>query len=652
MMETSPERPDAAKDSAPGSQNAGEQTPWPEIRVVTRSVFAIETDLPPWRVDLHPSGVLHAAAPGRRGGPVERQGGPTAHAFAWVADAARVRDPLARLRERGYLLRDIVFVPYSSRANWSRRYASAPLEGDAAEGDSDAAPADDDGHSEEGAAGGGKGALEAQQCPDAAKESALGQDADEQAPWPDIRVVKTSVLAMETDLPPWCVNLHPSGVLHAAAPGRREGPTAHAFVWVADSAHVRVPLARLQERGYSLHDIVFIPYSSRANWSQRYAQAALEAESAEGDIGAKLAAEEARGKMGAAGGEDGAPEAADAARDEGPEAADRPRDKKKGYYQRKNILGSGSFLGDAERDELHLEMWYYFRWLHAKLVALEGTTAPADGVVVPGTAPAGALDDDELRDDEKEGQHTEKARALKGGRHSKNHGVNLPELQRLVDTMEATFFIIPNVKREEEAGGDAIMTIVQQLQERRPQRKMQETVDFQPPKKVSGYHEFVKEHKKSLPHYDTDQQPDKKTHFEMMRELNQQWRTMREEDKSVYQQKVALNDGEGHQKKEPAPFLEEVLSEDLQRLVEAREVGGRIVRRSRKRGFDEGQRKRAKRRKVSVSRRLRRARTSATPPTHRRAPDPSPPDPLAASATSRRAFGDWWRTRSSTATAW
>jgi len=48
-------------------------------------------------------------------------------------------------------------------------------------------------------------------------------------------------------------------------------------------------------------------------------------------------------------------------------------------YKKKNnnLLWDDSFLGDPERDELHLEMWNYFRWLHAKLVERAGKTVPA-----------------------------------------------------------------------------------------------------------------------------------------------------------------------------------------------------------------------------------------------------------------------------------
>ena len=242
---------------------------------------------------------------------------------------------------------------------------------------------------------------------------------------PDLgfRVASAVTLVLATDLPPSRLGVHPSGVRRAAA-------LRDVFVWVDDALRIQAPLERLVKRGYDRCAVSFLPYSSRENWRRRHAPA--------------LALEDAGG---------GQTEGA---------SASKPR---------KNMLGdeTGSLLGDLERDELHLEMWNYFRWLHAKLVAFERMTVPTDPAL--DTALAGASGDSVADEVDELGQAKKS-----GGRHTQNHSVNLSELQCVVDKLEVAFAIIPNVKFAQEAAGDGILTIVQRRKRGGQQKETPETL--------------------------------------------------------------------------------------------------------------------------------------------------------------------------------
>ena len=304
------------------------------------------------------------------------------------------------------------------------------------------------------------------------------------------RVAHTSVLTFETDLPPSCVNLHPSGVLHAAARGPGGAPE-DLFMWVDNSLRIQEHLSRLRTRGGGpCRDVRFIPYSSRENWRRRYARAVFTGlEGAEERSPATERDADARVED-VAECQGGAPKAADEPGGESPKARDAPPGKKKRIYKRKSKLlrdDSGSFLGDADRDELHVEIWNYFRWLHAKLVALGATKEPADVVSTPRTSLAGAWEGDDAPNSKEEGEDNGAHGIEEAGTQNSSvlQGVDLTELQCVVDKMAMAFPVISNVKQEEDATGEDVMTIMRQLQEHRQQG--------------DGYRLFSKEYKDSLP---------------------------------------------------------------------------------------------------------------------------------------------------------
>jgi len=320
------------------------------------------------------------------------------------------------------------------------------------------------------------------------------------------RAAAASTITLKTDLPPSRVNHHPSGVLHGKGGGKGQDD---AFLWITNLLGVQTSLSLLHEKGY--RDIVFVPYSSRENWRRRYAHA----------ISTGLDGGAARdGGAAAAAGADDAPS----------------QRKRKHKTRRKSKLrdDAGALLDDYERDELHLEIWNYFRWLHAKLMALEAETAPADGgAPARVTAPEGVTENYWEFDGEYPGQPRKVVASDEGGNKkphgsAKNHGVDARELQGVVDKLETTFRIIPNARREQEAeGGTDIMVVLRQQQERRRQEEKQQ-------------------------------------------EEAQQTKSSKKNPKGRE---------ESPPSKEPAPFLEEALADALEGLVAARERGGRPARR-------------------------------------------------------------------------
>ena len=295
-------------------------------------------------------------------------------------------------------------------------------------------------------------------------------------------------------------------MLHGKGGGKGQDD---AFLWITNLLGVQTSLSLLHEKGY--RDIVFVPYSSRENWRRRYAHA----------ISTGLDGGAARdGGAAAAAGADDAPS----------------QRKRKHKTRRKSKLrdDAGALLDDYERDELHLEIWNYFRWLHAKLMALEAETAPADGgAPARVTAPEGVTENYWEFDGEYPGQPRKVVASDEGGNKkphgsAKNHGVDARELQGVVDKLETTFRIIPNARREQEAeGGTDIMVVLRQQQERRRQEEKQQE----------------------------------------------------EAQQTKSSKKTPKGREESPPSKEPAPFLEEALADALEGLVAARERGGRPARR-------------------------------------------------------------------------
>lgn len=297
------------------------------------------------------------------------------------------------------------------------------------------------------------------------------------------RVVDSFSFRFETDLSPSARNIHPSGVLHAfrrpdppaAAPstaptaepggsdggddggddgdGDRDGGEEHVLVWIANSLHIDRALSHLEERGFDRRRdddcTVFVPYSSRKNWEDRYPQAVPDLECTEDG---KVEAIERLGSSSAAAatndGEEGALDAAagDAADGDSGRGNDA-RKRRKSRSRATNMVQDGSCISDAERDELHVEIYKYLSWLHGRLSELEEDEAAAVA--------------------SEDGEDVATARAAP--RRKSGNGVDLAELGGVLGKLESAFAVIPNLGPDiEEEVGDAGSLTPGECQEQQP----------------------------------------------------------------------------------------------------------------------------------------------------------------------------------------
>jgi len=113
------------------------------FRVVEKSYFTFESDLPPQIRSLHPSGILHAF----RSTPLppniaaqqpisNAQPQRSEHTFAWISNSLHIESAIQHLEQNGNFNRqhNIVFIPYSNKQNWINVYphASPSMEVDGA----------------------------------------------------------------------------------------------------------------------------------------------------------------------------------------------------------------------------------------------------------------------------------------------------------------------------------------------------------------------------------------------------------------------------------------------------------------------------------------------------------------------------------------
>jgi len=362
------------------------------------------------------------------------------------------------------------------------------------------------------------------------------------------RVVDKTSFTFETDLPPSCRNIHPSGIVYALrstppAPTTTSDATAtsddnktaihreeHIFAWIANSLHIEAAVVHLEKNGFDREDgIVFIPYSTQRNWQDRYphAEPALVVDEM-GKCTVHMTKRPYPNGLGRLSNEGGsvAPafsvESFDLASGDAADGA-KTKSKKRKYPSRKaivNMLQDESFIPDAERDELHIEIYNYMKWLHVKLAALEKKgeeelAEQEDAANSPkkesdenllaaenSAAAAGAASAATAKEDE-DGNNNDPTLDSIGRKKPPPNlmkykvGVDVAELNIACLQLESTFAIINNMKKELTAVG------------------------------------------------------------------------MEDEEEEVVPQKGA-------------PFLEEALSSSLSRLVAAREVGGKAKRRSRK----------------------------------------------------------------------
>ncbi|KAL7547847.1 hypothetical protein ACHAWF_011117 [Thalassiosira exigua] len=200
----------------------------------------------------------------------------------------------------------------------------------------------------------------------------------------EFRAANKSSFHFETDIPPSSRNIHPSGILHAfrSTPSATSihGREEHAFAWMEDSIHLEQVLEHLETRGFDVsRNAVFVPYSTQRNWIDRYPHAVPALECGEdgnlvvhinnrpypNGLGRLASPSSAAGAGGFVRGANAGPQ---------------------------SVWGEGACLADAERDELHVEIYDYVSWLKDRIEARGSGKQKEDGGF------GGGLDGDALRD--------------------------------------------------------------------------------------------------------------------------------------------------------------------------------------------------------------------------------------------------------------
>ncbi|KAL7544588.1 hypothetical protein ACHAWF_007968 [Thalassiosira exigua] len=361
-----------------------------------------------------------------------------------------------------------------------------------------------------------------------------------------VQVVHRSSFSFETDLPHASILIHPSGVLHAfrttpsaddgASPPREE----HVFAWLEDALHMEAATAHLKRHGFG-RGAKFLPYSTLRNWTERYPHAAPAMEvtgdgevkvylnyrpylnglggSREAEVDVEVEAAPSETDGGHSDEEDEAEKEARAAAEKKERQLKSKRRADRKRYP--NMVGDPDCLLDAERDELHVEIYTYLKWLQNRLEKVEDKAAKK----------AVEDEDDEGAAEEKR----QKARQwLRGAK-----GYNPEALEGVLRGIEATFSIIPRVHLKRQADGCG--------------------------EEGKGDNENDSDDEGKATDGGGDGDDDNKENAE---DGGKKGKKRKRDDR--------MND------KKDVPFLEEALRDALERLVEARGFSGR-TRRSRRR---------------------------------------------------------------------
>lgn len=260
--------------------------------------------------------------------------------------------------------------------------------------------------------------------------------AAEASPEAPIAKAVRSAVTFRSDLTKASRGAHNSGVLHATRLSRA-GREEHCFAWVANVSgpgHLDAALAHLGRYGFARPDVVFVPYSTRSNWCERYPLAYPHI-LCDGD-GRCSGAPYWSGGGGAYASAAAVPAAAGpgqiAVTADGLVAPSsggaRPRGRALGARRARRMIPNSN-LPQEERDVLHVEVYRYLTWLQRTLDAADGVEAAAVG----GSAPS-------VR------------RAV-----SNSAGVSPANLTRLISAMEDTFRCVRAAvpQAEAEAAGGA-----------------------------------------------------------------------------------------------------------------------------------------------------------------------------------------------------
>eukprot|EP00804_Cyclotella_cryptica_P027031 CCRYP_013671-RA/>CCRYP_013671-RA protein AED:0.05 eAED:0.05 QI:161/0.66/0.5/1/1/1/4/672/562 len=187
--------------------------------------------------------------------------------------------------------------------------------------------------------------------------------ADNTSSLPALKTVTKSTIEYKSDLRKGS-HAHSSGILHAtqhSSTAREE----HCFAWLASTSHHATAMNYLSQFGFN--HAVFIPYSSKRRWMERYPTAVPHVHI------------DVRGKCTgfpywhAPHPDEGAAAGVVTGRGAGP--IETTTTKKRGRPKIKKKLFASALLSHSERDILHIQIYKYFAWLRAQLIRLEEETA-------------------------------------------------------------------------------------------------------------------------------------------------------------------------------------------------------------------------------------------------------------------------------------
>eukprot|EP00581_Thalassiosira_minuscula_P027810 CAMPEP_0183752550 /NCGR_PEP_ID=MMETSP0739-20130205/2418_1 /TAXON_ID=385413 /ORGANISM="Thalassiosira miniscula, Strain CCMP1093" /LENGTH=367 /DNA_ID=CAMNT_0025988931 /DNA_START=144 /DNA_END=1243 /DNA_ORIENTATION=- len=330
------------------------------------------------------------------------------------------------------------------------------------------------------------------------------------------KIVDKSSFTFATDLPASCKEMDQSGILHArrftpftnstedsnandnakkniAQKSKIINREEHIFAWIANSLHIELAMSHLEQNGFDDEDsIVFIPYSNQRNWLDRYphAEPALAVDETGkciihthkrpypnglGRLDDNSSYYSKKRKNDCNDGNNGSVATADSCVDSSSIAMEVEYRSRKRV--RTNMLQDTSFLPDLERDELHIEIYNYLKWLHVKLSALEKKAVEAEQqrqwekeaeeLIMDSSDAADLSDakhsidggDDVVNDEENEGndsttthknKHAKKKQPPAPVLLKQSTGVDLSELQCALDKLVPTFAVVHNLKKKDD----------------------------------------------------------------------------------------------------------------------------------------------------------------------------------------------------------
>jgi hypothetical protein len=198
-----------------------------------------------------------------------------------------------------------------------------------------------------------------------------------------VRTVKSSSLTFQTDLSSDLSESHSSGILHGfrcSLPSERE---EHIFCWIVDSAKMDKAVDHVASRDFDRDSLVFIPFSNKRNWLNKYPHAdpALDCNEA-GELTVHFSLGPDTNAL-----EHGCNQPKHHHTDTQPNNdATAPASSNISYTHIKppKISKKRKFgieetvtarLTNAERDVLHVEIYKYFRWLKHALYQMETDNA-------------------------------------------------------------------------------------------------------------------------------------------------------------------------------------------------------------------------------------------------------------------------------------